>query len=105
MNLIVPGTVLAVREHPQGDYIWLADVEAGGRVRQIVFGGIPVVTPGAVVPVALPGARVNGKKIRKKRFRGEVSDGMFCSAAEAGLGQETDRVLILEESCHGRWRS
>ncbi len=98
---IVPGTVLAVHPHPRGELIWLADVEAGDTIRRIVFGGVPVVEPGHVVPVALPGAVVNGKKIRKRNYRGQASDGMLCSAFEAGLGTETDRVFILGRTDDG----
>jgi phenylalanyl-tRNA synthetase beta chain len=92
----VPGRVVGVRPHPSADRIWLADVDAGdGRIRQVVFGGVPVVTAGCLVPVVLPGMRAGGRKLRVRRYRGERSEGMLCSAAEAGLGAEDDRVLVL----------
>jgi phenylalanyl-tRNA synthetase beta chain len=92
----VPGTVLATRPHPGADRIWIADVDVDGTTRQIIYGGVPVVTPGCTVLVALPGTTVNGKKIRRRTYRGQSSDGMLCSAAEAGIGTQTDRVHIIQ---------
>lgn len=92
----IRGTVLAVRPHPRGEHIWLADVRVSDIVRRIVWGGVPVVREGCIVPVLLPGMRdISGKKVRRRRYRGEVSDGILCSAAEAGIGPEADRVFIF----------
>lgn len=95
MNGVVAGRVKRIRPHPFGELIWLADVDTGSEVRQVVWGGVPVLTAGDMVPVALPGARLPRTRIRRREFRGEVSDGMLCSAAELGWGTEADRVLIL----------
>jgi phenylalanyl-tRNA synthetase beta chain len=101
-NQIIPGTVIAVRPHPLRDHIWIADVQVAGQQRQIVFGGTDSDLDGARVLVALPGTRLpDGTKIRRRRYAGEVSDGMLCSAAEAGLGTDTTRVYVSDESEHG----
>lgn len=93
---IIAGRVITIRDHPNGDHIWLADVDIGDDRVQIVWGGKKIVQPGDMVPVALPGARVHGRKMRRKKFRGQVSHGMLCSLAELGWDDSsTDRVAIL----------
>ena len=97
MNGVVAGRVERIRRHPFGELIWLADVDTGRETRQVVWGGVPVLAVGDMVPVALPGARLPRARIRRREFRGEASDGMLCSAAELGWGAEADRVLILPQ--------
>jgi tRNA-binding EMAP/Myf-like protein len=96
----IVGRVIEVRDHPNGDYIWLADVDLGqGLKAQIVWGGAPIVQAGHMVPVAPPGARVHGKKMRRRNYRGESSFGMLCSLAELGWDADTkDRVALLNSS-------
>jgi phenylalanyl-tRNA synthetase beta chain len=98
---VVVGKVVDVRRHPNGEKIWLADVDLGdGSSAQIVFGGRPVVRPSSLVPVAPPGSRLpEGTKIRRRRYRGEISEGMLCSLAELGWDLSvTDRVALLDGS-------
>jgi tRNA-binding EMAP/Myf-like protein len=98
---VVVGRVIKVRAHPNGKRIWLADVDIGVEYHfQIVWGGLPIVEEGSIVPVAPPGARLDdGKKMRRRRYRGEVSEGMLCSLAELGWDQSvTDRVALLDDS-------
>jgi tRNA-binding EMAP/Myf-like protein len=90
-----------VRDHPNGDRIWLADVDLGrgGQPVQIVFGGEPVVRPDSLVPVAPPGSRLHGVKMRRRNYRGQASYGMLCSLAELGWDPGvTDRVAMLAPS-------
>lgn len=98
---LVAGRVLRVRRHPNADFIRLALVDVGGgRHEQIVFGGPPIVGRGSLVPVALPGARIEPgrKKIRRARYRGQLSSGMLCSLAEAGWDSEgRDEVALLRD--------
>jgi tRNA-binding EMAP/Myf-like protein len=94
------GLIIKVRPHPYGDRIWLADVEIGRDFQlQIVWGGRPVVKEGHLVPVAPPGSWLPQGKMRRRRYRGEVSEGMLCSLAELGWDLSvTDRVALLDES-------
>ena len=63
-------------------------------------------TEGSLVPVALPGTwlpptkdKPNPYKIRRRRYRGEISEGMLCSCAELGWDSSaTDRVALLDAS-------
>ena len=104
----VVGRVLEVNDHPHADRIWLAVVDLGvGPMTQIVFGGQYKVKSGDLVPVALPGARtvvrlpgqlsvLRVKKIRRRRYRGEQSNGMLCSLDELGwLVGGPDEVAVL----------
>jgi phenylalanyl-tRNA synthetase beta chain len=102
---VVVGRVLNVRPHPAGAHIWLAYLDIGTDSQpQIVWGGVPVVKAGCLVPVALPGARLpsmgheqRSYKIRRRRYRGEISEGMLCSLAELGWDlSATDRVALLD---------
>ena len=78
--------VIDVREHPQGDRIFLADIDLGDGVpHQVVFGGVRPLSKGDLVAAAPPGARLrDGSKLRSRRFRGERSYGMLCSTDELG---------------------
>jgi tRNA-binding EMAP/Myf-like protein len=73
---------------------------------QIVWGGIPIVKAGSLVPVAQPGTWLppakdepNRYKIRRRRYAGEISEGMLCSLAELGWDPSvTDWVALLDTS-------
>lgn len=103
------GRVVEILPHPDGDLIWLAGVDIGtDRQPQIVWGGVPVVTQGSLVPVALPGTwlpatkdKAKPYKIRRRRYRGERSEGMLCSLAELGWdSSQADRVALLDVSAN-----
>jgi tRNA-binding EMAP/Myf-like protein len=97
---VVVGEVVTVRPHPNGERIWLADVNVGREFKpQIVWGGKKLVKEGSFVPVALPGARLPMGKIRRRRYRGQISEGMLCSLAELGWDASVhDRVALLKRS-------
>ena len=106
---VVVGRVVEILPHPDGDLIWLAKVDIGtDRQPQIVWGGVPVVTQGSLVPVAVPGTwlpatkdKAKPYKIRRRRYRGERSEGMLCSLAELGWdSSEADRVALLDASAN-----
>lgn len=101
------GRIVEILPHPGGDLIWLARVDIGADYQpRIVWGGVPVVTEGSLVPVAQPGTwlpatkdKPGPYKIRRRRYRGEVSEGMLCSLAELGWDSSvTDRVALLKDS-------
>jgi len=104
---VVVGRVVEIRPHPRRDLIWLSTVDTGtGRKPQIVWGGIPIVKSGSLVPVAQPGTwlpptkdKLNPYKVRRRRYAGEISEGMLCSLAELGWDPAvTDWVALLNPS-------
>jgi phenylalanyl-tRNA synthetase beta chain len=104
---VVVGRVVRVRPHPGRERVWLADLDIGTECRpQIVWGGLPIVKEGSLVPVAQPGTwlpatkdKPNPYKVRRRRYRGEISEGMLCSLAELGWDSSvTDRVALLDGS-------
>ena len=97
---IVVGYVLKVAPHPDGDKIWLAYVNTGdmeSKIYQIIWGGYPIVKEGCLVPVALPGSTLPVGKVRKRRYRGVLSEGVLCGLGDLGLSESNDRVVILED--------
>lgn len=90
------GKVLERAKHPGADKLSVCEVEVAGERLHIVCGA-PNVRAGLTVAVARVGARLPGDlRIRKSKIRGEVSEGMICSARELGLGSDSDGILELE---------
>ena len=93
---VVIAEVKSVIKHPDADRLNITQVDAGtGELIQIVCGA-PNVQPGIKVPCALAGAVLPGDfKIKPTKMRGQVSNGMLCSAKELGLQDEVNGLLIL----------
>ena len=95
---LVVARVLAIRSHPNADKIRLVDVDAGGDQLQIVCGAwnfevgdlVPLAPAGTVLP--------DGREILARAMRGEMSNGMLCSAPELHLPEAAgaeDGLMIL----------
>ncbi len=93
---VVVGRVVAMERHPNADTLWVCQVDVGGgRVLQILTGAQNV-TVGALVPAAVPGAKLpGGVTMGVKKLRGLDSHGMLCSEAELQVGDDADGILIL----------
>ncbi len=95
---IVVAQVLEVGAHPEADRLSVCKVDAGSGETLSVVCGAPNVFAGMRAPVALVGARLpDGRKIRRSKIRGVESQGMLCSAAELGLGEDADGIMSLDE--------
>ena len=95
---IVLAKVLDLSPHPDADKIQLVQVDSGdGEALQVCCGAfnmsvgdlIPFATIGTVMP--------NGMEIAQRKMRGEMSNGMCCSAAEIGFGDDHDGIMLLTE--------
>jgi len=95
---VVVARVADLRPHPKADRIQLVDVEIeNGDPMQVCCGAfnmsvgdlIPFATIGTVMP--------DGMEISQREMRGEMSNGMCCSAAELDLGSDHDGIMILPE--------
>ncbi len=99
---LVVGLVEEVCQHPNADRLRVCLVNDGTPDRRSVVCGAPNVTAGKKYPFARVGTSVpHGRggepmKIERAKLRGEVSEGMLCSARELGLGQEHDGILELD---------
>ena len=96
---VVVGQIVAVEPHPQADRLRVCRVNAGQKNELTIVCGAANAAPGLKVPVALPGAVLpNGTEIKHAAIRGVESSGMLCSAAELGLAETSDGLLILAAS-------
>ena len=97
LDQVVVARVTGTRAHPNADQLRVCTVDAGdGREREVVCGA-PNVRPGMLACLALPGARlVNGVNVAADAIRGVRSEGMLCSAAEIGLGDDDAGLLELQ---------
>jgi phenylalanyl-tRNA synthetase beta chain len=93
---VVAARILAVLPHPNADKLQLADVDFGSGETRVVCGA-PNIAAGMVVPFAPSGATLpGGFTLERRKIRGEVSDGMLCSAKELGLGEDHSGILALD---------
>jgi len=96
------GLVESVAPHPNADRLRVCEVNDGSAMLKHVVCGAPNVAAGRKYPFAAVGASVpHGKggapmKLERAKIRGEVSEGMLCSARELGLGQDHDGIFELE---------
>ena len=89
--------VVGVAPHRGADKLSLCEVDDGGGETHRVVCGAPNVRPGMRSAFARVGARLpDGSKIRRTRIRGEVSQGMLCSARELGLGEEAEGIIEFD---------
>ncbi len=92
---IVVGRVVTAEPHPNADRLRLCTVDGGDGLKQVVCGA-PNVTAGAFYPFAPIGSVLPGDfTIKKAKIRGEVSEGMLCSAKELGLGVDHEGIMTL----------
>ena len=81
---LVIGQITECEPHPDSDHLHLCKVNIGTEVLDIVCGA-PNARRGLKVIVALDGAVLPEKTIKKGMIRGQESNGMLCSIAELGL--------------------
>ena len=81
---LVIGQITECEPHPDSDHLHLCKVNIGTEVLNIVCGA-PNARKGLKVIVALDGAVLPEKTIKKGMIRGQESNGMLCSIAELGL--------------------
>ena len=100
-NKIVPivAEIVDVKEHPTKENLHILTVNDGTHDLQIVCGAPNVHSGliGVLAPVGsvLPGGK---KPIGQRTVAGVESYGMMCSAAELGVGSNTDEIIELNES-------
>ncbi|MBK6760652.1 MAG: hypothetical protein IPG73_08090 [Ignavibacteria bacterium] len=93
----VVGHVLTKEKHPKADKLSVCTVDVGDGTARTIVCGAPNVAAGQTVPVALVGAKVPTADfiIESRPLRGVTSEGMICSQAELGLGEDHDGIWVL----------
>jgi phenylalanyl-tRNA synthetase beta chain len=97
---VIVAEVTQVEPHPDADKLRVCQVSDGQQTLQVVCGA-PNVRAGLKVPYATVGAQLPDKEpgksftIEQARIRGKESAGMLCSAAELGLSDQDDGLLVL----------
>ena len=102
-NVIV-ARIVKITPHENSDHLQICQVDIGdGKISQIVTGAQNVFE-GAIVPAAIPVAKLPGDiTIKSGKLRGVQSDGMLCSMGELNLtehdmpGKDPNGILILDE--------
>ena len=92
---VVVAQILSSAPHPNADRLRVCQVADGTGTRQIVCGAKNY-RDGDKVPLALPGAKLpGGLAIKESKLRGELSQGMLCSAKELALAEDAEGLLLL----------
>ena len=93
---IVTAKVLETRAHPQAERVHEVFVDTGDGQPLHVWCGAFNMQAGDVVPLATIGTTMpSGQQIGRRKILGVASEGMLCSAAELGLGDDHSAILIL----------
>jgi len=89
--------ITACEPHPEAGHLSVCRVSLGpGAEPATVVCGAPNVRVGLLSAYAPPGARIGGERsVERVRIRGVDSEGMLCSAAELGLGEDAAGILEL----------
>ncbi|MEE9451186.1 MAG: phenylalanine--tRNA ligase subunit beta, partial [Gammaproteobacteria bacterium] len=93
---VVVGHVIEASAHPQADRLKLCRVDIGAGDPLNIVCGADNVCKNLRVAVAVVGAQLPGDMtIKAATLKGEVSQGMLCSAKELGLGDEAGKIIEL----------
>lgn len=94
---IVVAQVTAVEPHPEAEQLVVATVTDGAE-QYVVVTGASNVAEGLKVPLAKPGVTLpGGQRIETATLRGVRSEGMLCSEAELGVGDDADGLWELPD--------
>jgi phenylalanyl-tRNA synthetase beta chain len=101
LSELVVGRVVSIRKHPNADKLVICQVDVGRDELAQVVTGAPVVVEGAFYPYVGAGQTLpGGMLIKKRKMRGEVSEGMLCSERELGVGRDSAGIMQL----HGEFK-
>lgn len=93
---VVVAQILESTKHPNADKLSICKVTTDGTTTKQIVCGAKNYKVGDLVVLALPGAVLpGGFVIKESKLRGELSQGMMCSAKELGLAADADGLLIL----------
>ena len=95
--LPIAAKIVECESHPNSDHLHVLKVDDGtGKLRQVVCGA-PNARVGLVSALAIPGCKIGDMVIQPGKLRGVESNGMMCSAAEMGIGDDDTGIIELDE--------
>lgn len=94
---VVVGEILSCEDHPDSDHLHLLKVDGGDAVYDVVCGA-PNARAGIKTAFCKVGGRVGEIKIKPAKLRGQVSNGMCCSAKELGISEDHSGIMELDSS-------
>jgi len=101
---VVVARINKITPHPDSDHLQICQMDVGSGSEVQIVTGAQNVFEGAIVPAALPVAKLpGGVVIKDGKLRGVESHGMLCSMGELNLtthecpGKEENGILILDE--------
>ena len=95
---VVVGEIATVTSHPCARNLSLCEVNTGnGEHLSIVCGAVNA-RRGLRTAVAKEGAKTGGMTIVRKEVKGEISEGVLCSAMELGLVDSSDGIIELNQN-------
>ncbi|MBI5631556.1 MAG: phenylalanine--tRNA ligase subunit beta [Elusimicrobia bacterium] len=93
---VVSAEILSIEKHPNADRLCLCALHDGTEKLSVVCGAKNIAV-GQKVPLARIGAVLpGGREIVRAKIRGVESQGMICSSAELGLGEDKNGILVLD---------
>lgn len=92
---VVVGEILSCEEHPDSDHLHLLKVDGGDAIYDVVCGA-PNARAGIKTAFCKVGGQVGEIKIKPAKLRGQVSNGMCCSAKELGISEEHSGIMELD---------
>jgi phenylalanyl-tRNA synthetase beta chain len=93
---VVAARITASEKHPNADKLSVCQVDDGSHAPKQIVCGAKNYQVGDLVPLATPGTPFpGGFEIAERKMRGELSQGMLCSAGELGVSENADGLLIL----------
>ena len=95
--------VKKITKHPNADRLNLVEVDDRGSIINVVCGANNLYENQKVAFAPVGSKLFNPKSnsmesLKRSKIRGEVSNGMICSALELGLGDDHDGILDLDKN-------
>ncbi|MCW7507628.1 phenylalanine--tRNA ligase subunit beta [Leptospira levettii] len=94
LTSVITVKIKSLEKHPNAEKLQTTIATDGSKDYQIVTAATNV-NVGDIVPLALPGTKLDGKEILDSELRGVRSQGMYCSEKELGMALESSGVLIF----------
>jgi phenylalanyl-tRNA synthetase beta chain len=94
LDTVVTVKILSIEKHPNADTLTICQCDTGSS-RCVIVTGAKNVSVGDIVPLALPGTILAGKKIEVSSLKGVASEGMFVSGKDMEISEDNSGVYIF----------